>query len=490
MIFIADDTIHFSVTGSKYKINNFYAALEDEEVSLKHTELEIGKYITTKIYAKYNVNTKKSHVSLSKFILKDPNTDKILYTKKKILIGITINGDAIELDSKEIGANFSAQDTGWRLKINSLSRIVTNSPLLQKFHISKGNFTLYKNKNDRYTRFKSTIIYPFKVLVSNGKPIDKYNFKGKIYKEKVYIKLNNTINIEIKDKIDVAMNNSVVNIMEAIKMLQSIETTSKQSKPLDISLTAKKSYIYVNEIRKILYDSLTLKFNNKELIANLDYKNGQAGFKLQDNKFNLFGKNFNDEFMNALFSLSKFNNGALDFAIEGSLNNYNGVVYINKTNVKEYKMLNNILAFVNTVPSLITFSIPGYSSKGLFIDNTYLKFSAVNNLFYFSDIYLHSKEIDILGKGVANLNTDKMDITLNLKTDLGSSLSKVPVVGYLILDGDTLSTTLSIKGDMTNPKIKSRIAKEVIVAPINIIKRTLSLPYKLIKDAIDKNTSK
>lgn len=490
MIFSSDDTIHFSLTGSKYKINNLYAILEDKEVSLKHTEIEIGKYITTKIYAKYNIKTKKSHVSLSKFILKDPNSNKILYTKKKILIGITNSDNSIKLDSKEIGASFSAQDTGWCLKINSLNRIVNNSPFLKKFHISKGNFTLYKNKNDKYTRFKSNIVYPFKILVSNGIPVDNYSLKGKIYKEKVYVTLNDTLNIEVKDTIDVALNHSVVNIFEAIRMSQNIENTATQSKPLDISLTTKESYIYVDEHRKILYDALTLKFQNKVFLANLEYKGAQAGVKLKDKKFNLFGKNFNDKFMNELFSLSKFNSGSLDFAIEGSLNNYKGVLYINKTNIKEYKMLNNILAFVNTVPSLITFSVPGYSNKGLFIDNAYLKFSAQNNIFNLSDIYLHSKEIDILGKGSVDFNTDKMDITLNLKTDLGSSLSQVPVVGYLILDGDRLSTTLSIKGDISNPEIKSDIAKEVIVAPLNIIKRTLSLPFKLIKDAIDDNKSK
>ena len=490
MILSSDDTIHFSLTGSKYKINNLYAILEDKEVSLKHTEIEIGKYITTKIYAKYNIKTKKSHVSLSKFILKDPNTNKILYTKKKILIGITNSNNTIKLNSKEIGASFSAQDTGWRLKINSLNRIVNNSPFLQKFHISKGNFTLYKNKNDKYTRFRSNIVYPFKILVSNGIPVDNYSLNGKIYKEKVYVTLNDTVNIEVKDKIDVALNHSVVNIFEAIRMFQNIESTATQSKPLDISLTTKESYIYVDEQRKILYDSLTLHFQNRVLWANLEHKGAQAGLKLKDKKFNLFGKNFNDTFMNALFSLSKFNNGSLDFAIEGSLNKYKGVLYINKTNIKEYKMLNNILAFVNTVPSLITFSVPGYSNKGLFVDNAYLKFSAQNNVFNLSDIYLHSKEIDILGKGSANINTDEIDITLNLKTDLGSSLSQVPVVGYLILDGDTLSTTLSIKGNMSDPKIKSRIAKEVIVAPLNIIKRTLSLPFQLIKDVIDSNKSK
>ena len=490
MILTSKEKIYFSVAGSPYVVNDFFASLEDEILSLKHIELEIGKYITTKIYAKYNLKTKKSHVSLSKFILKDPNTDKTLYSRKKILIGIHIIDDHIRINSKEINAEFISLSTGWRLKISSLASIVKNSILLQKFQISKGDFTLYKNTNDKYTRFKANIEYPYKILVSKNIPMDKYNIKGKIYKEKVYVTLNDSVNIVVKDKIDIDLNHSVINILEIVRLLKELETDSSSDKTLDITLKAKSSSIYVDDKRKILYDNINLQFKDKTLISQLKYKEGEMGFQLEDKNIHVYGKNFNDEFMNALFSLSKFNDGYLDFSVDGDVEKYSGVFYINDTNVKEYKMINNILAFVNTVPSLVTFTIPGYSNNGLLIDKAYLKFSSANNLFYLTDIYLNSKEINIVGKGIANLNNNTLDITLNLKTDLGSSVSKVPLVGYVLMDGDNISTNLSIKGDMAEPTIKSLVAKDIIVAPVNIIKRTLSLPYKLIKDALDTNLSK
>ena len=84
------------------------------------------------------------------------------------------------------------------------------------------------------------------------------------------------------------------------------------------------------------------------------------------------------------------------------------------------------------------------------------------------------------------MKNNNLDIVLNLKTDLGSDLAKVPLVGYIILDKDTISTTLSIKGKVSNPKVKSLLVKDIVLAPFNIIKRTLSLPYLLIKDAVEK----
>jgi hypothetical protein len=197
--------------------------------------------------------------------------------------------------------------------------------------------------------------------------------------------------------------------------------------------------------------------------------------------------------MENLFSLSKFHGGSLDFSMHGTLDDYSGTFYIKNTTIQDYVVLNNILAFINTVPSLATFSLPGYNKTGLYVDTAYLNFHAKNHIFNVSDIYLDSKEIKIMGKGTASVKYDNIDLTMNLKTDLGSNLSKVPVVGYILFDGSSISTTLKIDGKLTNPNVRSMIARDIAVAPLNIILRTITLPYKLIKgsiDLLDNNTSK
>jgi len=151
------------------------------------------------------------------------------------------------------------------------------------------------------------------------------------------------------------------------------------------------------------------------------------------------------------------------------------------TTMIDYKLLNNVLAFINTVPSLVTFSLPGYNKKGLHAKNAYVKFHAKKGVFDISDIYLESKELKILGKGNADINKNSIDLVLNLKTDLGSNLSKVPLVGYIILDGKNISTTLKVTGNLNDPTVNTMLAKDIVVAPLNIIKRALTLPYELIK---------
>jgi len=489
LVISSQNTIHFNNTGSQYKLNGLTVNIADDTIRIKHTIIEIGKYIKTKVYAKYNIKNKISHISLNNFTLLDPNTHKLLYKNKKILLSGSMLDDKIKIASRELDAIFYSQESGWRLELNSLGRVAMHSDILKKFHLTTGNFTLYKNKTDKYTRFISNIKYPYKLLVKNNKPLNLYKIAGKIYKEKVYLTINDTIDATIKDAINVNLKNSIVNIHEVIRAVKEI-SKGESGKPLNVFLKAKNSQIYLTKDRAMLYDTLHLQYYNKILTAQAFHSSGKVGLQLKGKKFNLYGKNFNDTFMNRLFALSQFSNGNLDFSMDGDIDDFEGVLYIQKTTLKDYKTLNNILAFINTVPSLMTFNIPGYSKDGLLVNKAYVNFQAKNDLLTLSNIYLDSKEIDIAGKGTYDLNSSALDVTLNLKTDLGSDFSKIPLVGYILLAGNSISTTLSITGNASNPSVKSLLAKEIIVAPFNIIKRTLMLPYKLIKQVSDSLSNK
>jgi hypothetical protein len=97
-------------------------------------------------------------------------------------------------------------------------------------------------------------------------------------------------------------------------------------------------------------------------------------------------------------------------------------------------------------------------------------------------MFIDSKEMKILGKGVASTKYNILDLDLNLKTDLGSSAYKIPVVGYIIFGEDSVSTSLKIEGALDDPQISTTIAKDIIIAPLNILKRIFLVPYHLFKN--------
>jgi len=479
--------IVFSFSGSKYRVNKFHLDASNKEILIKDTTLQIGKFLKTKIYIKFKRVSKRANIRLDEFTLKDPDTNTLLYSKNKIILKAHLADNKTTISSKELGAEFLLQDSEWRFKLNSLSKIAKNSPLLRNLLLTKGRLEVYKKKNDKYIRFKSQINYPYKILVKNNIPVSKYKIRGKIDKKKIHIDINNNLSISIQDKIDIEMKNSVINLPQAIKVIKNLSLpTSNKSKALNIFVKGNDSYIYIGKKNKIKYTSLELQYKNKVLTSQLHYKNAKAELQLVGDRFYLKGENFDDQFMNNLFSLSKFSKGFLSFSFDGTFEQYSGLIYINKTLIKDFKTLNNVLAFVNTVPSLVTFKVPDYNTNGLFVQKAYIKFTQKNDIFNISDIYLNSKEIDIVGNGTADLIHDNIDISLNLKTDLGNEISKLPILGHLLLNNETLSTTLGIKGTLSNPKVESRVAKDIAVAPLHIIKRALHLPSDLVNDALDK----
>ena len=257
-----------------------------------------------------------------------------------------------------------------------------------------------------------------------------------------------------------------------------------------VAFHAKNIYLYISDTRKVLSETVQIDYFKKTLIAQLKHQEGVADLRFKNGIFHIEGNNFGDTFMQNLFSLSKFQNGKLNFKMRGKPSEYNGLFNINNTTLLDYKIFNNILAFINTVPSLVTLSVPNYSKSGLFVKNAYLNFKAKDDLFHISDIYLDSKELDIAGKGEASFVKDSIDLKLNLKTDLGSSASKIPLVGYIVFDKDSVATTLDISGSLSDPKVETLIAQDIAVAPLGILLRTLSLPKYLLESLEDNTTSK
>jgi len=489
----ADSDVLLSVNGSRYKVNDLLLDINKDKLLLKHAKLQIGKYINTEISADYSFQKQQADIQLKNFILVNPKTQKILYYKKNIALFLATDANQTVISAQELQADFTLKADRWILNLDSLGIIAKNSDILRKYNITNGKASFYKKNSDKYTKFRGAIYYQYKLLTKQNKTVKKYKINGYITKnQNIYFKVNNQVNIKVSDDVRITLNKSGIDIDELIKFIKLLiknTKTSSNEEALNILLHAKDSYLYMGSNRYVISDTIDLQYYNGIITAQLVYANGKAGFKLEDETFHLYGNNFNDKFMEKLFSLSKFNGGSLDFTMSGTFMDYAGTFYIKDTTIQDYVVLNNILAFINTVPSLATFSLPGYNQKGLHIDNAYMKFHSKDSIFNISDIYLGSKEIKILGKGTASVKYDNIDLTLNLKTDLGSNLSKVPLVGYIIFDGESISTTLKIIGKLTDPKVKTMLARDIAVAPLNIILRTLTLPYKIVKDISDLNTS-
>lgn len=476
----AVENLLFEVAGTEFSLQKPNILIDNEQLVLKNSKLTMGKYAKTKIFAKHNFDESSTHVSLSDLLITDSHQFETLFKKKKVLLSIKDHNDTIEIHSGELDTSFFSNKQGWMLHVNSLSQLVSNSEFLTKFNINTGDFTLYKDAQQKNVAFSSNIVYPYKILTQDGQPTENYKIEGTIQAHGVALNINEDTDVFIDKNVEIRMKNAGINVHEVINAVSEFQSDDEdEEERLKLSLVALDSFIYLSEKRRAISEIITLQYENKILTAQLSHEQGKAGMRLFEKQFHLYGRDFGDVFIQELFSPSKFKGGSFDFSVEGKTKEYGGVLYLKDTTVLDYKLLNNILAFINTVPSLVTFSLPGYNTNGLKVKEAYLNFKAKDGIYDLSDIFLESKELNIVGKGKADFNKESIDVKLNLKTDLGSDASQIPLVGYILFDKESVSTALNLKGDLDDPKIETRLVRDMAVAPINIIKRTLSIPYNL-----------
>jgi Fe-S cluster assembly iron-binding protein IscA len=475
--------IDFKVGNLDCFTKNINIHLEHNILNIADTDMGIKKMLNMQVNAKYDVKDKNATINIKKINIKDDDLGSIFYAQNNIKLDLKSNKNKTTVQAKQLGMKYIMKKDSWKFNCNSLSKLYTKSKLLRDYNISNGQLGIYKTPQSENINFIVNTNYPYKFLVLDNKPIENYTIKGEVDQKTkdISVNINNIVDIQIDDKIDIKTRDIGININDILSYSKhnnsDLNTTSNDMK--DIYFKAKDSYIYISKNRHVISQNINLTYIKGIVNANLKYKQGDAKFKLNKHNIYLYGDGFNDEFMDNLFALSKFQGGVLSFSLSGTTKEYDALINIENTTIHDYKILNNILAFVNTVPSLMTFSVPGYNKYGLEVQSAYASIHSKDDVFHINNFYLDSKELDILGGGTANFITNQVNLTLNLKTNLGSSVSKIPLVGYILLGEDTVSTSMKISGKLDDPKIKSLIAKDIVVAPLNILKRTLNTPLQI-----------
>jgi hypothetical protein len=448
---------------------------------IANTHISITDLLNTNFALDYDTNTSSGNVVLQKVDLKNELLKSFFNKNETYTLNISKQDTNTEIFMDKYNTKLILQENDlWALRCQDFSKIYKNVPFFKDYNITNGSMTIASTNINDNLFFSGMVKYPYKLLVKDNKPVDIYKFNGTYSPKKTDFKINNDLKVEINNGIKLSSNNIGFNIPEFVKFNDEHKINTESKEAISIALKAKNSYLYFKEDRKMLADTLDVQYLNSEITAQLKHQKGKASFNL--NKYGIFylhGTNFNDVFMEKLFATSKFSQGALSFTFNGAFDDFSGIIEINNTVLKEYKVLNNVFAFVNTVPSLVTFSVPDYSQKGLHVENMYVGFIAEKGLYDLSVLSLISKEMKINGKGTMNLRTDTLDLDLNLKTDLGSKASQIPIVGYILFGKDSISTSLKVTGSIYDPDVSTTVAKDIISAPLNIIKRTLLLPMEL-----------
>ncbi len=152
--------------------------------------------------------------------------------------------------------------------------------------------------------------------------------------------------------------------------------------------------------------------------------------------------------------------------------------------MKDFKAYNNTLAFINTLPALVSLHNPGFSQKGFAIKKGVVEYRMIERKnIIFDSVYIEGAAATIVGRGELDLEkkTINMDLAIQVAGQLGKVVGSVPLLGY-ILTGEDKSITVGLKitGSLDKPIVKTSAAKEILTLPLGILKRTLESPGNII----------
>ncbi len=311
-------------------------------------------------------------------------------------------------------------------------------------------------------------------------------FSGEINKNGITATINEAIKLVYEDGLTVTSNNISYNLPGIIDFAkeQSVADNkgAKDKKPFSIKFDAENSGITLNQERQLLADHIHFDNNDGSNSLILTYGEGKISTEIVGHEFSLSGDNLNDDFMDALFPGAEFRGGQMSVAVQGSFTDFSALIKIENTNLKNFRAMHNILALLDTIPALITFSLPEFDTQGLPITSAIIGFKYQDGYAPLESLTIDSPEFDLAGTGWLNFNEKTIDIDLNVITQAGANISQIPLAGF-ILAGDEKrpSITLKITGDLTDPKVTNSMFKEVTTMPFAILYRTLTLPVHLIK---------
>ena len=476
---------------SKMPITFFPSTFKYKEATLSvlSSRLSYGELFDSYLAGYFDIKAESGRFSLNKIDVMSENLKERLTLGENVDVEINgKDGDYVIFFPLYDLSITTDKNKNWSAKFGDLSAIYPRSKILQKYKIKEGKINLSSVNGKRPYRFNAEIKPPYPLLVKDDTILETIQIKGQLTNEGTFATLNEDVDIRFVDhQLKINSHKLGYNLPAVLKLIEelpkrsnSADTVQDETSPFTLRLTAENSYIFLTQKSKILADQFNIQFLNGTVGMKLEHGEGLLSLQLKDGSFTLNGRDLNDTFMGALIQNSTFQGGTMSITASGMLNDFSAILEIDDTLLREMATVNNVMAFINTVPSLVTFSLPEFDTKGFPVDSAVVGLKFKDNIAKIEFLEVLSPEIDARGNGVIDFSTKLIDLDILLKTDAGRNIGKIPVLGY-VLAGEEKDESLKVKiaGPINDPSVGYSLIKNIVVYPAETLYRALKLPFHL-----------
>ncbi len=470
-------------------------AYHDNVFSVKSSRISYGSLFDSYLSGYYNAENKKGLFSLKEIDVTNQNLEKKLEIGRNADVEVSGVGGKFVVYFPHFDLKVTTDEQkNWSAVFGDLSAIYSRSKLLQKFKIKEGSLSVSSEYGVRPYRFTADVRTPYPLLVEGGEPTDQVKVTGRLADEGVFAMVNGNLDIVYRDshltlksrQIDYNVNAVMQLLRDFQPANESADTEPEDKQPLLVELYAQDSQVYLSTQSRLLADTINLQLLDGKVSAKLEHGPGQIQLQLEKDTFLLESRDLNDEFMGALIKNSRFQGGRMSMVATGSFDDFSIVFKVQDTNISGLAMVNNVMAFLNTVPALMTFSLPEYNTKGLPIDSAIAGMTFKKKVGTFESLEVKGPELQVIGTGEMDFSKKLIDMDIFIKTQASKNVGKIPLIGYLLAgdDGDA-SLSLKISGGFDDPEVSNSLVEDIVTYPVDVLFRTLKLPFHLTEKFSD-----
>ena len=494
-----------NIAGIDTLIKNALIAITPDSVSINKAQVEISDILKGQANAKIDTNALKMDLQLQPSVFAIKSGDMKIIDFSDTAISATMDfSDKFSAKIAPLDMRVNTNENGTIIIGANLAKLTPYAPILNLLDMKNGFIALKIPQNGESLLLNAKIDnlnYPLYYLNKNrvttlqidGKISDnELNFSDKANKIDLKIALDD-------NDIDLKINDKFINIDELLNSQIPLFASMREDSPKDSSKNTTTNLLINGENLAfglfgydVPFDESMLKLTKNGFIANGKNKNGIANIILDSGTLSVEANNFNADFVNAVFKKDIVDGGT--FGVFGIYRDkrFVGDISAFDTSVKEMATLQNILTFIDAIPSLVVFKLPGFSASGYEVEEAKVRVGIDSDFVAIENIDINGSSVDITGNGVVDLKTQELNVRLELSTikSLSSILNKIPIIGFLLLGEDgKITTDLTITGTLESPKTEISLLEDAAKTPLNILKRVFS-PFQILIDELQKENKK
>lgn len=458
--------------------------LDNNEIIIHEADISIGENLKTKLSGTVNTVSKKAELitGIESLRVNAKGFTLLQADDLKMPLTIDFSHEPIAIDLDEINTSIAMDDATKVISIKNLNAVKPFAPLLQQVPFSGGNVRIDLHDMKDIV-VSGEVDIPNKLLSLLNKPITHFDFQGSILPDKTEFDVNDgRITVEVADQIMVTLRDYLTTLdLDTIKE----KYDNQSSVPFNLSLKGPETLIRIKD-----FQVSTKYFEYKMFGPDLKFEGvlekGHFEYSRQGGKCKFVGTDLDAQLADKFIPHTDLSEGLVNVVIEGDGEGYNGYLDFSNVTIKEYLLMHSLLTFINSIPALATFSETGFNQDGYQIREGIAQFNFQDNLLTIHQLRTDGITVNCEAKGWIDFKSEELNLNMELITlkDYSKIINIIPWAGYAILGEDgSLSTSLEITGTLSDPEIDTTLTEDIIMTPLNIVRRTLQWPIKLFIDA-------